>query len=286
MVGSNEFSSCWMYAGIAGLYVMFDVAYYLRGVATAVTWTLYSRLANTAHPNNAHVLRANLLSPCRTWGICWFSDLDLMFHMNNARYLRECDFARYKFLISRGLGPALRKTGFTMVLGASTIRYRRSIGLFERFTVSTKVLAWDEKSLYIEHTFHRSKDNFVCAIVMVKQSLVNGTNDTLFKAALTPGAKESRQQHLVDEETVAKDIKDILDSPSFPEELTKWLECNVISSQKLNPRMKNESSNHEKSDQSDKVNSEPPTLKVREDEDDSIPKTRLRYVTEEKRESK
>ena len=95
---------------------MFDVAYYLRGVATAITWTVYSRLASST-AINAHILRANLVSPCRTWGLCWFSDLDIMFHMNNARYLRECDFARYKFLISCGLGPALRRTGYTMVLG-------------------------------------------------------------------------------------------------------------------------------------------------------------------------
>uniref|UniRef100_UPI00358E079F protein THEM6-like n=1 Tax=Myxine glutinosa TaxID=7769 RepID=UPI00358E079F len=30
-------------------------------------------------------------------GIVLFGDLDYMLHMNNARYLRECDFARYEF---------------------------------------------------------------------------------------------------------------------------------------------------------------------------------------------
>jgi len=247
MVGTQELQSCWLYAGIAGLYIMFDVAYYLRGVATALTWTVYSRLVNSASFSiNAHIVRENLLSPCWTWGLCWFSDLDLMFHMNNARYLRECDFARYKFLISCGLGPALRRTGYTMVLGASTIRYRRSIGLFERFSVATKVLSWDEKSLYIQHTFHRSKDNFVCAIVMVKQSLVNGTIDALFKAALTPHSESPRMQQQIDEEAVLKDVKEVLDSPTFPEELSMWIKCNNISSQKLNPKRQNESSNHER----------------------------------------
>lgn len=284
MVGTQELQSCWMYAGIAGLYIMFDVAYYLRGVATAITWTVYSRLASST-AINAHILRANLVSPCRTWGLCWFSDLDLMFHMNNARYLRECDFARYKFLISCGLGPALRRTGYTMVLGASTIRYRRSIGLFDRFTIATKVLSWDDKSLYIEHTFHRSKDDFVCAIVMVKQSIVNGSIDCLFKAALTPLSGWSKQQQQVDDEVVAKDIKEVLDSPAFPEELSKWIECNNISSQKLNPQRQNESSNHERQKQKaagDCSESQGVAMQA----DNASPKARLRYVTEEKRDSK
>jgi len=282
MVGTQELQSCWMYAGIAGLYVMFDVAYYLRGVATAFTWTVYSRLVDSSKPKNAHILRANLLSPCRTWGLCWFSDLDLMFHMNNARYLRECDFARYKLLITSGLGIALRKTGYSMVLGASTIRYRRSIGLFDRFTVSTKVVAWDEKSLFIEHTFHRSKDNFIYAIVMVKQSLVNGSIDTLFKAALTA---YSGSQQSVDDDTIDRDIQEVLDSPTFPEELTKWIECNTVSSQKLNPKRQNDSTNHqEEKREADGSGESAKTTKSKET-DDSCPKARLRYVSEEKRES-
>lgn len=97
--------------------MMFDVAYYLRGMFTAISWTLYSKFNSSEASKTGQGLRANLLAPSVTWGLCWFTDLDLMFHMNNARYLRECDFARYKFLISNELGPALRKTGYTMVLG-------------------------------------------------------------------------------------------------------------------------------------------------------------------------
>ena len=107
-----------------GLYVMFDVAYYLRGIYTAVAWTIQYRVAKS-YSSKSHVFRTNLLSPSITWGICWFTDLDLMFHMNNSRYLRECDFARYKYLISCGLGAALRKTGYTMVLGCMKIKWAK-----------------------------------------------------------------------------------------------------------------------------------------------------------------
>jgi len=234
MVGADELSSWWMYAGLAGLYMTFDVAYYLRGVYTAVAWTFISRLTDSVKSRNAQVLQSNLLSPSLTCGICWFTDLDLMFHMNNARYLRECDFARYKFLISCGLGPALRRTGYTMVLGASTIRYRRSIGLFDRFTVATRVLAWDDKSLYIEHKFHRDADGFICAIVMVKQSLVTGTIDALFDAALS--SKSVVGKRLAEGGAISLAGREGLVSPAFPEELVKWLESNNISSQKLNPQ--------------------------------------------------
>jgi len=268
MVGSDGLNFTHsVVAGIAGLYVMFDVAYYLRGIYTAVAWTIQYRVAKS-YSSKSHVFRTNLLSPSITWGICWFTDLDLMFHMNNSRYLRECDFARYKYLISCGLGAALRKTGYTMVLGASTIRYRRSIGLFDRFKIATRVLTWDDKSLYIEHKFHRFSDDFVCAIVLVKQSLVSGTVNALFKAALNIDSDE------------------ILAPPPFPEELSKWIESNNISSQKLNPdRQPNVPALNQRPLPLENSEREKVGVKQNECSSNSSPKARLRYVSEDMRDS-
>jgi len=279
MVGSDELSNCWFYAGIAGLYMMFDVAYYVRGMFTALSWTLYSKMNSCESSKTGQGLRANLLAPSVTWGLCWFTDLDLMFHMNNARYLRECDFARYKFLISNALGPALRKTGYTMVLGASTIRYRRSIGLFDRFSISTRVLAWDEKSLYIEHKFLRFADGFVYAIVMVKQSLVSGTIDQLFKAALSSSSSPD------DHDPLSPQYAEALVSPSYPEELSKWIESNTISSQKLNPqnRQLDALSRQEQQQQQQQQQQQATVTKLEEQKATSGYKPTLRHVSNDKR---
>ncbi|XP_040844475.1 protein THEM6 isoform X2 [Ochotona curzoniae] len=89
------------------------------------------------------VLRARLLQPRvrdllaeqRTVGRVLPSDLDLLLHMNNARYLREADVARVVHLTRCGVLGALRELGANTVLAASCARYRRSLHLFEPFEV-------------------------------------------------------------------------------------------------------------------------------------------------------
>lgn len=78
-------------------------------------------------------------------GICTTQDVDLVLkHMNNARYLRELDFARFYFYDRSGIYGAVLKRGGGAVQGASTIRYRRAIPIFTPYKVTTKV-----RSIYI-----------------------------------------------------------------------------------------------------------------------------------------
>ncbi|XP_055981319.1 protein THEM6 isoform X2 [Sorex fumeus] len=97
------------------------------------------------------VLRARLLQPRvrdllaeqRYRGRVLPSDLDLLLHMNNARYLREADVARAAHLARCGVLGALRELGAHAVLAASCARYRRSLRLFEAFEVEPPELPED-----------------------------------------------------------------------------------------------------------------------------------------------
>ncbi|XP_036590629.1 protein THEM6 [Trichosurus vulpecula] len=71
------------------------------------------------------------------------SDLDLLLHMNNARYLREADVARAAHLARCGVLGALRALGAHAVLAASCARYRRSLRLLEPFEVESPELPED-----------------------------------------------------------------------------------------------------------------------------------------------
>ena len=62
-----------------------------------------------------------------------------MFHMNNARYLRECDFGRFKFFIQNRSWDALESLGGCMSNAGNNIRYRRSIELFNIYKIKTRV---------------------------------------------------------------------------------------------------------------------------------------------------
>lgn len=59
--------------------------------------------------------------------------------MNNARYMRELDFARFHFYRLTGLYEKIRKEGGGAVQGATSMRYRRAIPIFSTYRIETKV---------------------------------------------------------------------------------------------------------------------------------------------------
>lgn len=108
-------------------------------------------------------------------------DLDYMGHMNNSRYLRECDFARFHHYMRNGLFMASWKLGARLVVGASTIRYRRSLAFREAFEIRTKIVGWDEKAFYIEQRFVSKKDGFVSAVMLCRQNVVHCSPESILE---------------------------------------------------------------------------------------------------------
>ncbi|XP_028629090.1 protein THEM6 isoform X1 [Grammomys surdaster] len=131
------------------------------------------------------VLRARLLQPRvrdllaeqRYAGRVLPSDLDLLLHMNNARYLREADVARAAHLTRCGVLGALRDLSAHTVLAASCARYRRSLRLFEPFEVHTRLLGWDDRAFYLEARFVSLRDGFVCALLRFRQHVLGTSPD-------------------------------------------------------------------------------------------------------------
>lgn len=121
-------------------------------------------------------------------------DLDYMGHMNNSRYLRECDFARFHHYMRNGLFMASHKLGAKMVVGASTIRYRRSLAFREAFEIRTKVLGWDEKAFYLEQRFVSKKDGFVSAVMLCRQNVVKCSPETIIEFVCKRKVSEHRSQ--------------------------------------------------------------------------------------------
>lgn len=78
-------------------------------------------------------------------------DLDINIHMTNARYLALMDLGRMDLIIRSGMWRQVFRERWQAVIGASLVRYRRPLKPFQAFTLTTRLLAWDEKWLYIEH---------------------------------------------------------------------------------------------------------------------------------------
>ena len=80
----------------------------------------------------------------------WPGDLDLYLHLNNGRYLSLMDLGRLDYIIRVGLLPLMRRKGWRPLLAAATTRFWRSLKPFNRFTMETKVVWWDEKWIYLQ----------------------------------------------------------------------------------------------------------------------------------------
>ena len=96
----------------------------------------------------------------------FLNDLDLNFHMTNARYLALCDIAGVEFVIRLGLGRLMLKRGLRPLIGGRLIRHRFGVRPFERFTVRTRVLCWDDKWFYFEQQVKTNRG--IAAIVLTK----------------------------------------------------------------------------------------------------------------------
>ncbi|MHB1290002.1 acyl-CoA thioesterase [Georgenia sp.] len=103
-------------------------------------------------------------------------DLDIYLHVNNGVYLQMMDVARTNLIADLGGFAPLKVNGWYPVVAASTVKYRRSLRLRERFVVTTRVLGWDERVIYLEQVFTRDED--LCARGLVAgRFLARGSSD-------------------------------------------------------------------------------------------------------------
>ena len=152
----------------------------------------------------------NLLNVHSTEGIVLPSDLDFMMHMNNSKYLRECDFGRFRMFYRTGMWDALERRSSSVVAAAITIRYRRSLHLFQRFAIKTRIVHWSTNNLYVEQRIEDASSTFVQAVALVKMVFLGASVDD-----------------------VIGDICDKTVSPPPTDELRQWIEYNRLSSEKL-----------------------------------------------------
>ncbi|XP_030630517.1 protein THEM6-like [Chanos chanos] len=187
----------WVLGVLLLLFSSLDVWYYLRAVLV--------------------VIRAWFLKP--VWdvlaeqsmdGRVLLHDVDLC-HMNNARYLRECDFARYSLYTRNGVFKATRALGATMVVGATTIRYRRALCVGESFELRSRIISWDDKSFYLEQRFVSRKDGLVSAVMYCKQNVLRSSPDKIMQFL----------------------CKRKVETPEYPQDLQHWIDFISASSQAL-----------------------------------------------------
>ncbi|XP_012288144.1 protein THEM6 [Orussus abietinus] len=210
--------TCWVLVGILGalvfLYTTVEVHYFLR-MFLAVFLARFCKK------------RVHILDETSVYGLCTSTDVDtLLYHMNNARYLRELDFARVDFYERTNLFREILAQGSGVVQGAATIRYRRFLKPMSIFKITSKIIYWDDKSIFMEHRFVTPSDGFVRAIAICRQRVLGCNAEAVMGALLDKGVKQNGNVEAGVTQTPHV-------RPEIPPEVARWLESNEISSATL-----------------------------------------------------
>lgn len=83
------------------------------------------------------------------------TDLDILRHMNNGVYLSIMDVARFDMLMQNGVMAIFNRLGWYPVVVAETISFRKSLQLWQRFTIESKILGFDDQAVFLEQRFVR-----------------------------------------------------------------------------------------------------------------------------------
>ena len=95
----------------------------------------------------------------------WPTDLDVYNHMNNGVFLTLMDIGRYDQGLRTGVRQKWSRRGWFPIVVNSTISYRKALLPWQKFTIETKVLGWDEIAYYIEQRFVRDGEIYARAIM-------------------------------------------------------------------------------------------------------------------------
>ncbi|MBX3093369.1 MAG: thioesterase family protein [Cryobacterium sp.] len=81
------------------------------------------------------------------------TDVDALGHMNNGRFLSIADLGRFELLQQAGLYGPMRKRGWYPVVVASTISYRKSLDLWKKYDLESRLVGIDDRAVYVEQRF-------------------------------------------------------------------------------------------------------------------------------------
>lgn len=116
-------------------------------------------------PRRGHL---HVLDTCVTPFRVWLNDLDVLRHMTNGRYFTILDLARVDLMIRSRVWPQIKKQGWYPVVTLETMRFHRSLELWDRYDVATRVIGWDERHVFLEQAFIRDGAQVALGVVRTR----------------------------------------------------------------------------------------------------------------------
>lgn len=78
------------------------------------------------------------------------TDLDLNGHMNNGVYFSMLDLGRFELTIRSGIYAIFQERAWYPVVASETITFRKSLKLWQRFTIESRIVGYDERAVLMD----------------------------------------------------------------------------------------------------------------------------------------
>ncbi len=78
------------------------------------------------------------------------TDIDIALHVNNGMYFSLMDLGRFDLMARSGVWKKMRRRGWSPVAAGETIAFRRSLQLWQQYTIETRIIGLDSKAIYFE----------------------------------------------------------------------------------------------------------------------------------------
>ncbi len=96
------------------------------------------------------------------------TDVDIAVHVNNGMYFSLMDLGRFDLMVRAGVWDLMRKKKWSPVVQAEQIAFRKSVNLWQRYTLETRIIGLDDKSIWFEQRFVVDGEIYVRAHVATR----------------------------------------------------------------------------------------------------------------------
>src|SRR5699024_9519604 len=103
------------------------------------------------------------------------TEIDIFGHVNNGMYFSIMDLGRLDMMVRSGVWKTLQAKGWSGVVSAETISFRKSLRLGHRYHIDTRLIGVDGRTVFFEHRIVVDDEIFARAYVGTRLTAKAGT---------------------------------------------------------------------------------------------------------------
>lgn len=175
--------TCKIIKWVLGLYLLSSYksvpgAYFVRFYSAVFPYLLVPLITGNKDTENIRRLQSNKLSAIGYVEYTTYNspmECDFYLHKNNVTYFTELDVSRAELMtkIFQKLLIEGKKYAYIPVANVFT-NYLKEIKPFEIYNVSSRIICWDEKWIYVVSRFTKKNNTVLCSFSLTKYVLKDG----------------------------------------------------------------------------------------------------------------